>query len=59
MKKSSAKARRQRDDRAYAEFEAAMRKLAKATKHRVDDDRLEADDQNQNPVPVAAPHERG
>jgi hypothetical protein len=32
VKKSSAKARRQRDDRAYAEFEAVMRKLAKTTR---------------------------
>jgi hypothetical protein len=31
VKKSSGKARRQRDDRAYAEFEAVMRKLAKTT----------------------------
>jgi len=32
VKKSSAKSRRQRDDRAYAEFEAVMQKLAKTTK---------------------------
>jgi hypothetical protein len=31
VKKTSGKARRQRDDRAYAEFEAVMRKLAKTT----------------------------
>ena len=32
MKKSSAKARRQADDRAYAEFDAMMRRLAKASR---------------------------
>ena len=32
MKKSSAKSRRQRDDRAFAEFEAVMQKLAKTTR---------------------------
>ena len=34
--KSSAKARRQRDDRAYAEFEAMMRRLAKASRRDIE-----------------------
>lgn len=47
MKKSSAKARRQRDDRAYAEFEAMMRRLAKASKRDVDAGQVQ-------PIPPAA-----
>ena len=39
MKKPSAKSRRQRDDRAYAEFEAVMQKLAKTTKPARDTER--------------------
>ena len=39
MKKPSAKSRRQRDDRAYAEFEAVMQKLAKTTKPTRDTER--------------------
>jgi hypothetical protein len=42
LKKSSAKARRQRDDRAYAEFEAMMRRLAKASRRETDAGRTEA-----------------
>jgi hypothetical protein len=43
VKKSSAKSRRQRDDRAYAEFEAVMQKLAKTTKPARDTERPAAD----------------
>jgi hypothetical protein len=43
MKKSSAKARRQRDDRAYAEFEAMMQRLAKASRPDIDARRAQAD----------------
>jgi hypothetical protein len=42
MKKSSAKARRQRDDRAYAEFEAMMRRLANASRRDLDEGRVQA-----------------
>ncbi len=41
MKKSSAKARRQRDDRAYAEFEATMHRLAKASRRDIDTGRVQ------------------
>jgi len=43
VKKSSAKARRQRDDRAYAEFEAMMRRLARASRRDIDAGRAQAD----------------
>jgi hypothetical protein len=42
VKKSSAKARRQRDDRAYAEFDAMMRRLAKASTRDAEAPRAEA-----------------
>jgi hypothetical protein len=42
MKKSSAKARRQRDDRAYAEFDAMMRRLAKASRRDIDAGQVQA-----------------
>jgi hypothetical protein len=43
VKKPSAKARRQRDDRVYAEFDAVMRRLAKASKRDIDAARAKSD----------------
>ena len=40
MKKTSSKARRQQDDRAFAEFDAMMRRLAKTTQRETPDARV-------------------
>jgi hypothetical protein len=47
VKKSSAKSRSQRDDRTFAEFEATMRRLAKASKREMDAGRAPANGKDQ------------
>ncbi len=43
VKKSSNRARRQRDDRAFAEFDAMMRRLARTTQPKTLDERVGSD----------------
>jgi hypothetical protein len=53
VKKSSGKARRQRDDRAYAEFDAMMRRLAIASKRDTETARAQAERTQQTGPPAA------